>query len=89
MISKKEEKIDEEVGGREVPHFLIGHSLGGFLSASLSVEAPDRFAGMSLITPFLGVYDEAVFKKVIPIARMLNWVIPSHIVKMPTDMNKK
>ena len=56
--------------------------MGGFLSAKLSTVAPDRFAGMSLLVPFFGLYDDTIFKKAIPFAKALNWVRPAHPLKL-------
>ena len=69
------ESVDDKFGGRDVPHFLVGHSMGGFLATKLSIEAPDRFTGMSLFTPFFDLYDQSIIKAM-PIAKVLNWVIP-------------
>ena len=76
------EKVDKQFGGKDVPHFLVGQSMGGYLSARLSVELPDRFAGMSLLVPFLGLYDDTMFRKAIPFAKALNWVRPAHPLKL-------
>ena len=81
------EKIDTQFGGKDVPHFLVGQSMGGFLSARLSVEIPERFAGMSLLVPFFGLYDDTLFRKAIPFAKALNWVRPAHPLKLM--QNKK
>lgn len=72
-------KIDSKYGGADVPHFLVGHSLGGLLSASLCAAVPDRFAGMSLVAPFFGLSEiqQAQFDKLKPLAKVFNWVMPT------------
>ena len=56
--------------------------MGGFLSTRLTVESPDQFAGMSLLTPFFGLYDEKEFKRFLPLAKVFNKVCPDKLVRI-------
>ena len=76
------EKVDEKFGGQNVPHFLVGQSMGGFLATSLAIEAPERFTGMTLLVPFFGLYNQDIIDKALPIAKMLNWIRPVHQLKL-------
>lgn len=48
-------RVDEKFGGADVPHFTIGHSLGGCLQLLAAAEDPDMYQGMTLIAPFISV----------------------------------
>ena len=70
--------MNDRYGGKDVPHFLVGQSMGGFLTAALASEAPEKFAGISLLVPFFGLYDDKPIKGALPIAKMLNLFMPSY-----------
>ena len=72
------DKVDERYGGKDVPHFLVGQSMGGFLSAALAVEAPEKFAGISLLVPLFDFYDDTAIQKALPMAKMLNMFMPAY-----------
>ena len=36
-------KVNEKFGGADVPHFTIGHSLGGTIQLMIAAEAPELF----------------------------------------------
>ena len=87
------EKIDEKFGGKDVPHFLVGHSLGGLISLMLSTQAPERFQGMTLYAPFmkLGFEQQQQFNKLKPYAKILNmiaptWKLPFSSKEMPSHL---
>jgi alpha-beta hydrolase superfamily lysophospholipase len=44
---------------------LFGHSLGGLISASVAAEAPARFAGLAMTSPFFGL--------ALPVAKVKVW----------------
>ena len=52
--------------------------MGGFLSAALAVEAPEKFAGISLLVPFFDFYDDTAIQKALPMAKMLNMFMPAY-----------
>jgi len=37
------QKVNEKFGGADVPHFTIGHSLGGTIQLMIAAEAPELF----------------------------------------------
>lgn len=42
-----------------LPHFLVGHSMGGLLSARLAQRTPERFAGVAFCGAVIGDWDWA------------------------------
>ena len=51
------------------PFFLIGHSLGGYLSLKIAIERPKQVLGLVLAAPFYSL------KQIFPLAR--------HVLKLP------
>ena len=46
--------VDETFGGKQVPRFIIGYSLGGFLTLKLNAIMQERyFSRIALLAPFL------------------------------------
>lgn len=74
------EKVNEKFGGKDVPHFTIGHSLGGALQIYAACEQPDLFAGMTLITPFISMAakQQEQFDSLKPLAKLLGYCAPSY-----------
>ena len=56
--------------------------MGGFLTAALAAEAPEKFAGISLIVPFFYFYDDKPIKGALPIAKVLNLFMPAYQLKL-------
>jgi len=50
-------KVNEKLGGADVPHFTIGHSLGCSIQLFMAAEQPELFAGMTMIAPFIAITD--------------------------------
>lgn len=57
------DKIYSKYGGKDVPKYLIGYSLGGLMSTHFATLRPDYFTAMSLLAPYFRLYDEAMFEK--------------------------
>ena len=74
------QKINDKFGGGDVPHFTIGHSLGGTIQLLIAAEAPELFAGMTLIAPFVALnkQKQELFDKLRPMAKVLNWIMPTY-----------
>ena len=70
-----------------MPHFTIGHSLGGCLQLLTAAEEPDLFQGMTLITPFIEVAPQVREKldKLKPMARIVNMFMPAYQIKMKEE----
>ena len=87
------ERVNEKFGGADVPHFLIGHSLGGALSIVMAAERPDLFAGMSLLTPFIQMApkQKEAFDSMKPIAKLFGYFAPTYRlnVKSPDSDSKR
>lgn len=45
--------IDEKFGGKKVPKFTLGVSMGGLVSLKCSIEKPEFFKGQGLVVPYL------------------------------------
>lgn len=52
------QKVNEKFGAPDLPHFSIGHSLGGAISLVIMAEAPENFKGCVLLTPFVALSPE-------------------------------
>ena len=65
----------------------MGYSLGGAFSLLLTGKDPSRFNGMSLVAPYLGLHDPTELEKILPIAKIMNYVVPTFKVsfKPPID----
>lgn len=50
--------VNEKFGGKDVPHFLVGHSLGGQLSLWMAAQNPNLFNGISLWAPYIGLSED-------------------------------
>ena len=70
-----------------MPHFTIGHSLGGCLQLLTAAEEPDLFQGMTLITPFieLAPQEREKLDKLKPMARIVNMFMPAYQIKMKKE----
>jgi lysophospholipase len=55
---------------------LFGHSLGGLISASVAAEAPERFAGLAMTSPFFGLA-RAVPKVKAWAGRVMSRILPT------------
>jgi alpha-beta hydrolase superfamily lysophospholipase len=55
---------------------LFGHSLGGLISASVAAEAPERFAGLAMTSPFFGLA-LSVPKVKVWAGRMMSRILPT------------
>ncbi len=66
-----------------VPIFLVGHSLGGALSIMMAATEPEQFKGVSLIAPLIEYYEPERIQKFIPIARILNKIMPTFKFGIP------
>ena len=81
------EQIEQKFGGKDVPLFTIGHSLGGALALFAAAERPDLFAGMTLLTPFIAMADKNQRKldKLKPMAKVLSYFAPTYQLSMKND----
>ena len=77
-------QINEKFGGKDVPHFSIGNSLGGTIQLMISSEAPETFKGMTLIVPFTGLGQKAkeTFGKLRTFAKVANIFAPTYQIKL-------
>jgi alpha-beta hydrolase superfamily lysophospholipase len=57
------DKLDNKIGGRDVPKFLIGYSLGGLMATHFSVIRPTYFKALGLLAPYYTLFDEKLFDK--------------------------
>jgi alpha-beta hydrolase superfamily lysophospholipase len=55
---------------------LFGHSLGGLISASVAAEAPARFAGLAMTSPFFGLA-RPVPKAKVWAGRIMSRILPT------------
>jgi alpha-beta hydrolase superfamily lysophospholipase len=55
---------------------LFGHSLGGLISASVAAEAPARFAGLAMTSPFFGLA-HPVAKAKVWAGRVMSRILPT------------
>ena len=81
------EKVGSKFGGPEVPIFLLGHSLGGGISMIASCGEPSLYKGMTMVAPFFDLYkgQKEKFKKLKPLASLLNLVIPTWRIPFNAD----
>ena len=73
-------KVNEKFGEPDLPHFSIGHSLGGAIQFLVAAEDPNNFKGMSLLAPFMALAPEtqSLMNKLMLIAKLLNMVAPAY-----------
>ena len=71
------DKVRERFGGKDVPEFLLGYSLGGILSAKLSVVSSHKFNGMGLLSPYIRMLNNDVMTKYLPMAKLATKVLPN------------
>lgn len=69
---------DEKYDGKDIPKFLVGHSMGGFISTTMVAERPDQYYGMSLVAPFFKLYDPSMILKFVPVAKIIKNFIPNY-----------
>jgi alpha-beta hydrolase superfamily lysophospholipase len=73
--------------GDDVPIYMVGHSLGGALSILVATSAPDTVKGVTLLAPFLGFHNPEALSKIMPIAKVVNWIRPTHKFKLNPEGN--
>jgi alpha-beta hydrolase superfamily lysophospholipase len=68
--------------GADVPVYLVGKSLGGTYAMITSVLTPDTYKGVTMIAPYLELYNPEAIKKYLPMAKLLNVFMPSYKLKL-------
>ena len=78
------EKVNDKFGGAGVPHFCIGHSLGGAINFMALNKAPDTFDAATFIAPFtgFGVAIKPFMTKLKPVAKIISLFAPTYRKKM-------
>lgn len=78
-------RVNQTFGGPNVPHFSIGHSLGGCIQLYLAAADNDLFRGMTLVAPFIALTKEKQrdMDRLMPFAKVLKYLIPNHQFSMP------
>ena len=73
------ELVNQKFGGKDVPHFMVGHSLGGAICMFAAAERPELFSGMTLVAPFVKMTakNQATLDKLKPMASLLNHFAPT------------
>lgn len=84
------ERVNVKFGGADVPHFMIGHSLGGAISICMAAERPDLFAGMTLLTPFIQMApkQKEALDSMKLVAKLLSYFAPTYQLNVSNRPNK-
>ena len=79
------EKVNEKYGEAGVPHFCIGHSLGGAINFMALSKAPDTFDAAAFIAPFTGLGGDlqSFMDKMYYPAKLMMSIAPNYRHKMP------
>jgi alpha-beta hydrolase superfamily lysophospholipase len=80
--------VRDTYGGQNVPVFLVGHSMGGTISLVMSALHREKFAGMTLLCPYLSLKDQYIVDAVMPVMRAANKVMPTRSFEPPKFLVK-
>ena len=79
------EKVNDKFGGAGVPHFCIGHSLGGAINFMALNKAPQTFDAAAFVAPFteLGPAIKPLMSRMYYPAKLMMSIAPTYRHKMP------
>lgn len=87
-VSKFHDAIDDKFGGKDVPKFQLGVSLGGISSVKLSVARPTFYKGMGLIVPYFNLANQDEVDRQMGIIKLINRFWPTFSAPIPAAQRK-
>ena len=77
--------IDLKYGGKNVPKYLLSHSVGALQATHMATMRPGFFKAMSMMAPYYTLYNEYLFEKYRFAATLVDKIYPSYrMVPFPT-----
>ena len=78
------EKVNDKYGDVDLPHFCIGHSLGGAINFMALSKAPETFDAAVFIAPFTGLNRDikSMMSKLKYPAKIMSFFAPAYRFKM-------
>ena len=87
-VSKFHDMIDAKFGGKDVPKFQLGMSLGGIASVKLSIARPNFYKGMGLLVPYFSLVNQHDIDKQMGIIKLINKFWPTFSAPIPAAQRK-
>lgn len=87
-VSKFHDAIDAKFGGKDVPKFQLGMSLGGISSVKLSVARPNFYKGMGLLVPYFKLANQEEVDRQMGIIKLINRFWPTFSAPIPAAQRK-